>query len=221
MVYQSPFKRIAVRAGVLRHAALRCRFLCEVLLAAAGTGVSVCACAATTAYNPDALGAAQLARVEDVCQNIMGLSSSEPLTSGYWIGGERLDFWTSHYRGCVLSLSDSLGGLAHTLAVSRARQDCQARGLKEGSPELALCILGALSEISPKASEQVDVRSVTPLDAQVPRAGKSFYSSSPRETVAHEQVACAALGLEPGTGAFTSCVRELDGTLYAIDHPSE
>jgi hypothetical protein len=37
--------------------------------------------------------------------------------------------------------------------------------------------------------------------------------------VRREQVACAALGLEPTDGAFKSCVKGLSDTFYAIDHP--
>jgi hypothetical protein len=38
----------------------------------------------------------------------MGLSLSERLIGGEWEGDSDLDYWTSRYRGCVTSLSDSI-----------------------------------------------------------------------------------------------------------------
>jgi hypothetical protein len=215
------FKHLGSPAGAALRAAGGFKCLCVAAIASAAAALSAGACAAMPEYNPGGLDAAQLTRVEDVCQNVMGLSATEPLTSGYWTGGERLDFWTSHYRGCVLSLSDTLNGVAHARSADAARQNCQAQGLKPDSPELALCMLRSLRQPSTQASGQVDAQFATPVSAQVPHVSKSFYSSSPRETAGREQVACAALGLEPATGTFTGCVRDLDGTLYAIDHPAQ
>jgi hypothetical protein len=191
------------------------------LFACIAGGLGVGACAATPTYNPDGLDGAQLARVADVCQNVMGLSPSERLTGGTWIGAENLDYWTSHYRGCVLSLSDSVRGVADERATNAAHDGCVAQGLKPGSPELALCVLGAAKRQSPSVAERLDAGFATPVSAQLPPVSKSFYSASPHETARRERVACAALGLEPTNGTFASCVRELDGTLYSIDHPAE
>src|SRR5580698_3217447 len=71
--------------------------------------LSISACAAATpAFNPDGLQEAQLSRVAQVCQNVMGLSPAERLIGGNWVGDSHLDYWTSRYRGCVTSLSDSV-----------------------------------------------------------------------------------------------------------------
>jgi hypothetical protein len=70
-------------------------------------GFAVCA-AATPAFNPDHLPKAQLSRVDEVCQNVMGLSPSERLIGGEWEGDSDLDYWTSRYLGCVTSLSNSI-----------------------------------------------------------------------------------------------------------------
>jgi hypothetical protein len=88
------------------------RYLKPLLAAAAAAaitvlGVAVCA-GATPAFNPDHLPKAQLSRVDEVCQNVMGLSPSERLVGGEWEGDPDLDYWTSRYRGCVTSLSNSI-----------------------------------------------------------------------------------------------------------------
>jgi hypothetical protein len=88
------------------------RYLKPLLAAAAAAaitvlGIAVCV-AATPAFNPDHLQKAQLSRVDEVCQNVMGLSPSERLIGGEWEGDSDLDYWTSRYRGCVTSLSNTI-----------------------------------------------------------------------------------------------------------------
>jgi hypothetical protein len=82
------------------------------VLAAASAAIavlSVATCAAATpAFNPDRLAKTQISRVAEVCQKVMGLSPSERLIGGEWAGDSDLDYWTSRYRGCVTSLSDSI-----------------------------------------------------------------------------------------------------------------
>jgi hypothetical protein len=84
-------------------------------LTLAAIAAAACASAAPHAsYNPVRLGGDQLTQVEQICQNVMGLDPAEPLIWGMHTGVMHLDTWTSHYRGCVLSLSataDSLGGV--------------------------------------------------------------------------------------------------------------
>jgi hypothetical protein len=83
-------------------------------------GVTVVANAAQPRYNPDHLGDAQFTRVAEICQNVMGLSPTERPRGGYWLDNSRLDYWTNHYRGCVLSLSDSLRHVNSTRVVQQA-----------------------------------------------------------------------------------------------------
>jgi hypothetical protein len=82
------------------------------MLAAASAAIavlSIATCtAATPAFNPDRLPNTQISRVDQVCKNVMGLSPSERLIGGEWEGNAELDYWTSRYRGCVTSLSDSI-----------------------------------------------------------------------------------------------------------------
>ncbi len=72
-----------------------------------------------------------------------------------------------------------------------------------------------------QAASQANSAAATPLGLKVPTASSSLFYASPHETGRREQVACAALGLEPAHGGFRSCVRQLDDTLNAIDNPVE
>ena len=192
------------------------------LFAAVACGVlalsSLTACAAEPTYNPDNLPAGQYARVAGVCQNVMGLSPDEHLEGGYWMGSDRLDYWSSHYRGCIVSLSDSLQSVNDTLVTQQADADCRAKGYRTGSPDLALCVLQTANSHPEPTPSPATAAAATPVSEKLPAVG-SYFRASPRETGRREQVACAALGLEPTDGAFKSCVKGLSDTFYAIDHP--
>lgn len=174
------------------------------------------ACAAQPAYNPDSLGSSDFSRVSNICQTVMGLSPAEALAGGYWMGNERLDYWTSKYRGCIVSLSDSLQTLLDTQTAARADANCRAKGFDTGSPDLALCVLRSINGPTAPGSRGV---TATPVSEKEPIAGGSYTYASPRETARREQAACAALGFEPGRDTFKSCVKGLSDTFYAIDHP--
>jgi hypothetical protein len=181
---------------------------------------AVSACAVETPFNPDNLAADQLARVSGICQTVMGLSPDEPLDGGYWMNNDRLDYYTSHYRGCIVSLSDSLRNVMDEQMTQEADADCRAKGLESGSPDLALCVLNSVNNHSPPAARQATTAlSATPVSQNLPPASGSFYYASPRETARREQTACAALGFSPSHSAFNGCVKDLTDTLYAIDHP--
>jgi len=182
-------------------------------------GLNITSCVAGQPYNPDGLGADQFSRVSQICQTVMGLSPDEPLSSGTWLGNDRLDYDTSHYRGCVLSLSDSLQSVVDAQVTQRADENCRARGLKPGSADLALCVLRSVNSHPDSAPTQASEVTATPISSLVTPAKRSFFTVSPHETARREQAACAALGLSPAEGAFKGCVRQLDSTFYAIDHP--
>jgi hypothetical protein len=195
-------------------------FKCFLLTAAscALAGASMTGCASTpTTYNPDNLGTADYARVTGICQTVMGLSPKEALSGGVWRHNDRLDYWTSHYRGCVVSLSDSLERVTDIEVTQQADEDCRAKGYKSGSPELALCVLRSVNS-HPDSPSQASEATAMPVSEKLTPAG-SFFRSAPHETARREQVACAALGLEPAHGAFESCVKGLDDTFDAIDNP--
>lgn len=182
-------------------------------------GLNITSCVAEQPYNPDKLGADQFSRVSQICQTVMGLSPNEALSSGNWLGNDRLDYDTSHYRGCLLSLSDSLQSVVDAQVTQEADANCRAKGLKPGSADLALCVLRSVNSHSDSAPTQSTDVSATPISSLVTPSKRSFYTASSHETARREQAACAALGLSPAEGAFKTCVRQLDGTFYAIDHP--
>ena len=185
--------------------------------AIATLGISACA-AATPLFNPDGLQGTQLARVEQVCQSVMGLSPKERLSGGEWLGDQRLDYWTSHYRGCVTSLSDSVQNVSGDQATQQSDRDCRAKGYADGTPDLALCVLQGARQ-SPGAPGQLVTAGQSQSAESLPTASGSFFYASPHETRRREEVACAAVGIEPTHDAFKACVDGLQNTFHAIDTP--
>jgi hypothetical protein len=179
---------------------------------------SIVACATYSNYNPDHLSEAQYTKVAGICQNVIGLSPSEPRTGGYWRGNDELGHFTSHYRGCIVSLSDSLQLVDSSLVMQHAENDCRAKGFRTGSPDLALCVLQTAQSHPEPTPVQASAAAATAVSEKLP-ATESYFRASPRETVRHEQMACAALGLDPDKEAFGRCVKSLDDTFYDIDNP--
>jgi hypothetical protein len=135
------------------------------------------------------------------------------------MGDDRLDYWTSTYRGCIVSLSDSLQNVMDDQVTQQADADCRAEGFKTGSPNLALCVLRSVnSRPNPPPAQSGAVPEIT-VSADLPAASGSYTYASPHEEARREQTACAALGFEPSRGAFKTCVKGLSDTFYAIDHP--
>ncbi|HEY1898853.1 MAG TPA: hypothetical protein VGG49_03565 [Steroidobacteraceae bacterium] len=193
------------------------------MLTAASSAIavlSISACAAASpAFNPDGLQEAQLSRVAQVCQNVMGLSPSERLIGGEWLGDSRLDYWTSRYRGCVTSLSDSAQGASDIQANQQADRACRAKGYADGSPNLALCVLQSARQTQAPQSAQLTPAGQEQSAQALPTASGSLFYASPHETQQREELACAAMGIEPTVGAFTACVNDLQRTFHAIDTP--
>ncbi len=181
--------------------------------------MSVVACASAAPYNPDQLGTGQADRVAAICQNVMGLDPSEPLTWGIHTGVANLDTWTSHYRGCVFSLSQSLSDVNSERAASQAQDACRAKGLQPGSPDLAVCELQSTESASTPAATSAATAGSTPPDQGLTPASGSFYHASNRALSQREDLACAELGLEPASVPFASCVANLKATFFAIDNP--
>lgn len=189
----------------------------RLLLTAATCAIlsSTLAVRAAEPYNPDRLGPDQLARVSGICETVMGLNPSEPLSSGYWLANARLDFTTSHYRGCIVALSDTSQRISDMQIAREADNNCRAKGFESGSAGLALCTLTNRRPTSdtPQSSDSI------PTGTQRVATVGSFFHTSPRELNLREESACASLGLESGNGSFENCVKGLKDTFYAIDHP--
>jgi hypothetical protein len=191
------------------------RGLAMLLGGAAIFGMGACISAGAEAYNPDNLPAMQVERVAQICQTTIGLSPSEPPVLIRQIGARHLDRNISRYQGCIASLSDSVQHNADSLAARQAHAACVAKGLKEDTPEIAMCVLDSAN--SPGATAAV---TATVASAQIPDkpAGSYFYASG-RELRRREQVACAQIGLDPQRQEFDQCVKDLKATFFVLDNP--
>jgi hypothetical protein len=104
------------------------------VLACCAFASSISSCAAQQTYNPDNLDGEQLARVAGICQNVIGLSPTESLVGGYWTNNDRLEYSTSKYRGCIISLSDSLRGAMDERATIQSDGLAMVTLVREGEP---------------------------------------------------------------------------------------
>jgi hypothetical protein len=141
----------------IKHPVLTVIACCAIVAA------SITACAAEPTYNPDNLSGAQVAQVVDICQNVMGFSPNEALSGGYWMGNDRLDYWTSKYRGCIVSLSDSLRNAMDDQVARQADADCRAKGFETGSADLALCVLRSVNSRPDRAPAQSAAAAAAPV----------------------------------------------------------
>jgi hypothetical protein len=158
-----------------------------------GLSMEPLACAPMTPYNPDRLPLAQMSRVGEICNKIMGLPASQEV----------------YYQTCEESLSHSVAARREKRSVI-VRQYCEARGLR---PEaLAQCRLYLPRAMWPQADQA--------LDAALPtQPATDYFSASNDEVRRREQAACVAIGEHPATSAFAQCVVDLDASFFAIDDP--
>jgi hypothetical protein len=183
-------------------------------------GLAVAASASSAPYNPAGLSSQSLARVSDICQSTLGLKPSEP-EGPVWGAAMNpgLTSGENHYQGCIASLSSAMRRADTDGRKVQARQDCRSRGLVSDSPALAECVLQRLDG----TGRDAEVMNRTPatvtdtgLAEHVPG---SFFNASNREVRHREQLACARLGLVPGSGDFDGCVKTLVDTFFSIDNP--
>jgi hypothetical protein len=127
----------------------------------------------------------------------------------------------AEFGACVSSLSDSAAALASAEFANKAYDACEQVGLKRETPEFSRCVLdrenaqkgsGNPSDVASK----LDTAFITPVDSNQ----DSYFASTPNVRHRREQYACAQLGLEPDTGAFTSCVGNLDMEIFVVEHPN-
>lgn len=189
------------------------RWARRVLGAAAIVCVSIPVYASDPPYNPNHVDNAQVLRLGEICESVMGLRPSETLTDNLWPGNPDEGSRTNEYRGCIASLSSSLQANATERAEKRAQEHCRADGLEAGSPELAVCILSVAE--APPASNRILLAGTGHPDVigQVRESQhRSLFSST---TLQRERLACAEIGLEPNEGAFTTCVEGLTRVMSA------
>jgi hypothetical protein len=103
----------------------------------------------------------------------------------------------------------------------KAYDACERAGLKRETSEFSRCVLDRENAqkdagIAPGGAGKLDAAFIAPVDSNQ----DSYFASSFNVRHRREQYACAQLGLEPDTGAFTSCVDNLDMEIFAVEHPN-
>jgi hypothetical protein len=144
-------------------------------------------------FNPDNLPSDDIAGVGHICRSVVGAEPGE-----------------AQYVGCIESLSDSWTSLQHSRVAAEARSDCLARGLRPGTPDLAVC---ELRTAGTAPAHRIPVKA-----GEEPAAG-SHFNASPREVHRRNQMSCARLGYEPASGGFANCVANLQASQFAADNP--
>ena len=167
----------------------RVRFMASTVLGGVASILIAAGCASAGPYDPEGIGAGQAERIGQICRQTMGLQPGEG----------QFDF-------CVGSLSRELRGQLQASALVASRQACLARGLPSGSPGLAECELQTSGSMpTPQAFQ--------PSSMAAPAAASSFFHTTPDEAFHRAQASCAALGLEPVSDAFASCVANLNASM--------
>jgi hypothetical protein len=180
-------------------------------------GTSLTACTTAHTYNPAHLQEAQFERVSSICQNVMGLDPNETLQAAGHFRGPSVNDETSHYRACVLSLSESLQGVVDAQLTQSTDAACAAKGLAPGSPDLALCVLNRLGNHSASGDSQTSA--VAQSGDALPQALTSYDRASVHDQGQLEGLACASLGLNPAENGFANCVQKINQALHTIDYP--
>jgi hypothetical protein len=178
-------------------------------------GSSLTACTTVPTYNPVHLQAVQFDRVSSICQTVMGLNPNETLRAGGQFRGPTFDNGTSHYRMCVLSLSESLHDSVDAQLTESTDAACAAKGLATGSSDLALCVLSN----RPASGGSTQNSSAAESGDALPQALISYYRASAHDQGQREGLACASLGLDPAQNGFTNCVKRISQALRSIDNP--
>lgn len=128
----------------------------------------------------------------------------------------------SEFEACVSSLSDSVASLISADYANNAYHDCAQPGLKRETPEFSRCVLDHENaekdarSLPAGAAAKLDAAFIKPADANP----EDYFESSFKMRHRREQYACGQLGLEPDTGAFISCVNNLDMEIFVVDHPN-
>jgi hypothetical protein len=176
-----------------------------------GVSMNLASCASAPPYDPNHLSADQLSLVGKVCHTVMGFEPSEALTDNLWPGNPDTAASTNSYRGCIATLSNSLKRAAAARASRQAEQGCLSKGLATDSSDFALCVLTA--EETPPPETQIRLASLTdtPLLISMTPAYPRHVHAAARK----EQLACAAIGLDPIEDAFSGCVQGLTNVMSA------
>ena len=103
-----------------------------------------------------------------------------------------------------------------------AYHSCAQTGLKRQSAEFSRCVLDRENSqidagvLPAGAAVKLNAALITPADSNP----EDYFQSSFKMRYRREQYACGALGFEPDTSAFQSCVNKLDIEIFVVDHPN-
>lgn len=124
----------------------------------------------------------------------------------------RLEQGQAQWDGCVSDLSTMVAYLNQNRQMFDTKRACLAAGLKPETPGFSDCLL----------NREDGVRSARPafMDASLVQASdsdsRSYFSAPFDLRRSREKHACAAIGVEPGSGGFVSCVNNLATDLFNI-----
>jgi hypothetical protein len=107
------------------------------------------------------------------------------------------------YAFCEMSLQDSVAGVARAHDIGVARRVCAHDGYRPGTASFANCVLDREDEVS-------ESRPTVPASVAADDSFRFYQRGDQRKSVPR---ACAQLGLDPGSSAFSSCVSNLNMTL--------
>lgn len=148
-------------------------------------------CASFTTPPTYGLDADSATLVRQTCNDIMGLR----------VGPE--------YEACTGSLADSVRVVQDAKLTAQADAACEQQGLKQGTPELAKCVVLFRRENSAAPL------GITQAASEV-QSWKSYFSMSDAQKVERAEISCAQLGLHPSWGAFDYCVTDLRHSILTI-----
>jgi hypothetical protein len=134
----------------------------------------------------------------------------------------RLHKWQAQFEACVSSLSGATASVVKSDCVNNAYRSCAQTGLKRETPEFSRCVLDSeniqrdAGSLPTGAAAELNAAYITSADSNP----EDYLESTFKMRHRREQYACAQLGLEPDTGAFVSCVNNLDMEIFLVDHPN-
>ena len=117
------------------------------------------------------------------------------------------------YRTCIRSLDRSVSEWDQVLLAESARSACARKGLQLGTPAFAVCVVD--SEQSSVNAGSSGGQSPQPVEGSTTEPHSASDTRSANTTWAREGLACADLGIAPGSGAFSQCVSDLHNSLWA------
>jgi hypothetical protein len=117
--------------------------------------------------------------------------------------GLGLDPSEAPYAFCAMSLQDAAAGAEQPHDIGVARRVCARNGYRVGTPAFADCVLDREDEISESQPKM-------PAPVATNEPFRTYQRPDQRKAVPR---ACARLGLDPGSSAFSTCVSNLNMTL--------